>query len=118
SHIVEAKMIDRDIFPRRGFSCSQNAMPFIKDKLGTFHAFASASLAGIYGDRLDRAARFTAETLANGILINDGRGRFTFRELPRLAQIAPAFGVVLCDFDGDGHADCLLAQNFFSPQRE
>jgi hypothetical protein len=119
SNIVEAKFIDGEIFPRRGFSCSQNAMPFIKTKLRTFHNFASATLAGIYGeDRVEKATRFTAETLANGVLLNDGRGRFTFEELPRLAQIAPAFGVVLSDFDGDGHCDCVLAQNFFTPQRE
>ena len=43
---------------------------------------------------------------------------FSFAALPVLAQIAPAFGVQAADFDGDGHLDLAVAQNFFSPQRE
>ena len=52
------------------------------------------------------------------IFINDGSGSFTFTPLPRIAQIAPSFGVLLADVDADGHIDCVLAQNTFSPQRE
>ena len=33
--------------------------------------------------------------------------------LPTAAQLAPAFAVVVADFDGDGHEDLFLAQNFF-----
>jgi hypothetical protein len=33
-----------------------------------------------------------------------------------LAQAAPAFGVCVADFDGDGHEDIFLAQNFFTVQ--
>ena len=36
------------IVPNRGRSCSSGAMPFIKEKFGTFHSFATASLAEIY----------------------------------------------------------------------
>ncbi len=118
-HLVEAKLMDGDLYPRRGFSCSQNAMPFIKDKLQTYHNFASAKLDGIYpSDKLQSAERFEADTLASGLLVNDGTGALTFRALPRLAQISPSFGVTLTDFDLDGHLDCVLAQNFFTPQRE
>ena len=35
-----------------------------------------------------------------------------------MAQIAPGYGVVLCDLDGDGNVDLFLAQNFFGPQIE
>ncbi len=59
-----------------------------------------------------------AVELRSGALINDGKGRFEFRPLPRLAQAAPGFGVVLEDFDGDGMVDACIAQNFFSPQHE
>ncbi|CAN5480325.1 VCBS repeat-containing protein [soil metagenome] len=118
-NLVEAKLIDGALYPRRGFSCSQNAMPFIKEKLQTFHNFASSTLEGIYPtDRLGAAERFEVQTLATGLLTNDGTGNFSFTELPRLAQISPSFGVTLTDFDADGHLDCVLAQNFFTPQRE
>jgi len=55
-------------------------------------------------------------------LINDGNVdgavQFTFEALPRIAQIAPSFGVVVSDVNHDGKADLYLAQNFHIPQVE
>lgn len=117
--VVEAAVKDGTTYPRRGFSCSSTAMPFLKDKLKTFHNFASATLDQIYApDILKSGVRLAANTLESGVLLNDGRGRFTFRPLPALAQISPGFGVALADFDGDGKSDCVIAQNFFNPQPE
>ena len=67
---------------------------------------------------LTEAYRVEAKTLESGILLNDGAGHFSFRPLPRIAQIAPVFGIVAKDFDNDGHYDLTVAQNFFSPQPE
>lgn len=118
-NIVEAKFEGKTLYPRRGFSCLSAAMPVLRDKLQTFHNFASSSLGELYGgDRLDSAQRFEATTLATSVLINDGDGRFDLRPLPWKAQLAPAHGVVLADIDADGRADCILAQNFFAAQPE
>ena len=38
--------------------------------------------------------------------------------LPRDAQMAPAFGVVVTELNGDGFPDIFLAGNFYHPQRE
>jgi hypothetical protein len=67
---------------------------------------------------LEDAQRFAATVLESGVLINDGHARFAFQPLPRIAQIAPGFGVALTEIDGDGHADILIAQNFYTPQVE
>ena len=115
-HLVEAKYEGSKALPRRGFSCSSGAMPLLKTKLKTFHNFASASLEALYP--IEQGTRWEANTLQSGILINGGNGQFSFQPLPRLAQIAPAFGVILTDIDGDGALDCVLAQNSYSPQRE
>src|SRR5207253_804419 len=37
---------------------------------------------------------------------------------PPMAQLAPAFRAVVTDFDGDGHEDLFLAQNFFPTEIE
>jgi hypothetical protein len=124
--IVEAKFESDKCFPRRGFSCSSHAMPFLKRKLGTYHNFGLATLEEIYsGDKLNNSLRLVANTLESGVLINLGPSQeqgvvptFRFQPLPTLAQLSPAFGVALDDFDADGWADCFLAQNFFSPQIE
>ena len=119
SNLIEAKIADGKLLPRRGFSCSKGAMPFLQEKVGTFHNFASSALNELYSDsRLDEALKLEVNTLESGILSNDGKGGFSWQALPRFAQISPAFGVVLVDLDGDGDLDAALAQNSFSPQRE
>ncbi|MDG2400932.1 MAG: FG-GAP-like repeat-containing protein [Akkermansiaceae bacterium] len=118
-HLIEAKLSDGKLLPRRGFSCSKSAMPSLQAKVGTFHNFASSALNELYSDsRLENALKFEANTLESGILINNGKGRFSWRPLPRFAQISPAFGAILQDIDGDGDLDAALAQNFYGPQRE
>ncbi|MCA9198370.1 MAG: VCBS repeat-containing protein [Planctomycetales bacterium] len=123
AHLIEAKFEDANCFPRRGLSCSSHAMPFIRDKVKTFHDFGLSTLEDIYSpEKLDRSLRLAVNSLESGILINEGSSphnvKFRFQPLPRLAQISPSFGVVLHDFDLDGWTDCFLAQNFFSPQVE
>ncbi len=123
-HLVEAKMEKDRWVPRRGLSCSSHAMPFVREKLKTFHNFGMANLQEIYSTpKLDQALKLEATVLETGVWIQtgiDGAGvpQFRFRALPRLAQIAPSFGVTLTDFDGDAHVDVFLAQNFDSPQVE
>lgn len=118
-HLLEAKFEDGVCFPRRGLSCSSTAMPSVMTKMKTFHNFASATLSEIYSPSLlESAMKFEANTFTSGMLINNGEGQFDFKELPRLAQIAPAFGVALTDVDADGFIDCYLVQNFFPTQKE
>jgi hypothetical protein len=118
AQIVEAKFEGDALRPRRGLSCSSQAMPFIRQKLKTFDIFAQATLDQVYApEKLRQATKLEAVTLESGVFRNDG-GVFTFQPFERLAQVAPAFGVAGGDFDGDGHADAVLAQNFYHPQRE
>ncbi len=117
--MIEAKMGYGGLLPVRGKSCSTNAMPHLARKFGTYEEFARASLTDIYTDVvLQSARRYAANTLDSGVFRNDGKGRFEFEALPRLAQIAPAFGVALTDIDGDGWSDLVLAQNHFTAQVE
>jgi len=117
--IIEAGFEDGACYPHRGLSCSRKAMPFVGTKLKTFHDFAKATLPEIYtSDRLKGALRLEVNTLESGIFLNDGKAGFTFRPLPHLAQISPAFGSAVIDPNGDGNPDLFLAQNFYGPQLE
>ena len=117
--LVEAEYEDATLFPVRGKSCSTAAMPHLANRFHTYHDFALASLSDIYtSECLNDSERFTVTTLESGVLMNDGTGRFAFHPLPRLAQVAPGFGVLLTEVNGDGHADLYLAQNFFNAQPE
>ncbi|MEM9659092.1 MAG: FG-GAP-like repeat-containing protein, partial [Planctomycetota bacterium] len=117
--LVEAKTGSSGILPVRGRSCSSNAMPFIKEKFGTYHAFASASLVDIYTEPcLDESLQLEVNTAEYGLLLNDGHGRFEFRALPRIAQAAPGFGIQFLHANDDAYPDLFIAQNFYTPQRE
>lgn len=118
SHIVEARFLvengDKICYPRRGFMASAGAMPYIADKMQTFHNYAVQPLQGIYDfQKLQEAKQFVANNMDSSLLVNDGSGKFTFVSLPHLAQVSPGFGVVLRDVDLDGRKDCYIVQNHF-----
>lgn len=117
--IVEAANKKGQLLPVRGKSCSTHAMPHLAEKFPTFHAFAAANLTDIYSkEGLDKALSREAVHLASSVFLNDGKGRFQVAPLPPLAQLAPGFGIVLKDLDGDQHIDAFIAQNFYHSQRE
>ncbi len=117
--IVEGEWEGDKLFPVRGRSCSSRAMPSLKEKFPTFHDFGAAVLPEIYpSEKLGQALHLTAAQLASGVFLNDGRGHFTFREFPRLAQASIIFGTAAADFDGDGRLDVVAVQNFAGPQVE
>lgn len=101
------------IVPRRDFGAVSSALPFVREKFGTFMAFAEASLQQILGDRMRQTAELQANTLASMMFLNRG-GRFEPVALPAEAQFAPVFAVNVADFDGDGNEDVFLGQNFFA----
>lgn len=119
SRIIEAKFEGSICYPRRGFSCSSLAMPSLRGKLKTFEGFAGSTLSDLYSEsRLAKAQRFEANVLESSILLNDGKGKFVMRALPRMAQLGRSNCVLLRDFDGDGKTDCLLGQNSYAAQPE
>lgn len=122
-HIVEARFLvenDKQIcYPWATFSDAGHAMPYIQDELQTFHNYASLPLTGIYSiEKLENAQQLRANLMDSVMLLNDGQGRFEIQPLPSLAQISPGFGVALRDIDLDGHVDCYIVQNHFTPADE
>ncbi len=115
--LIEAVVTSGGLLPVR----SKSALEKVKLSIGarSHHEFASAYLPELLGVKsFDGALKLEVNTAESGVLLNDGHGHFTFHPLPRLAQAAPGFGVVLTDVDGDGTIDLYLVQNFFGPQRE
>ncbi|MFQ5631024.1 MAG: CRTAC1 family protein, partial [bacterium] len=93
------------------------AMPFVLSRIKSFEHFSTASIEEILGNRLRQAKLLSANTLASMVFVNTGQ-RFSAQYLPPAAQFAPAFSAGVTDFDGDGHEDVFLSQNFFATNIE
>lgn len=98
--------------PLESFSRLGIAFPGVRDRIKTYRAFAATSVDELLGDEARGAVRVGATTSEHLLLLNRG-GVFEARALPSEAQRAPAHGVSVADFDGDGNEDLFLAQNLF-----
>ena len=105
------------LLPSRGRDGVGAAIPRIAELFPTFQAYSMASVEEMLGAEFATAGHLRLETFSSVVLLNRG-DRFELRPLPREAQFAPAFGIVVADFDGDGMEDLFLAQNFFGDRPE
>ena len=97
--------------PLESFSRLGAVFPSVRSRIASFTDFSTRTVDDVFGDATKSAARVGATTFEHTLFLNRG-GRFEAHALPRASQIAPAFGVVVADFDGDGREDLFLAQNF------
>jgi len=102
--------------PVRDYLTLGTTLPFLRRAAPTFEAFARSSVDDLLGTGRTGLYRTSAVTLLHTVFLNVG-GRFEARPLPAAAQLAPAFGVVVADFDRDGREDLFLAQNYFATPR-
>jgi len=98
--------------PIRGLDFLSIGMPQLREKFRTHAAFGEASIEDLWPD-FSKVNYLEANRLESVVLFNRG-DHFESRSLPIEAQFAPAFGTVVADFDGDGHEDIFLGQNFFA----
>jgi hypothetical protein len=101
--------------PDRDLNIMAMGLPFVRDQYSTHQAYAEARVADLLGEHLKQAKPVEANTLASVAFLNRG-DHFEARPLPAAAQFAPAFAVIVTDFDGDGREDVFLSQNFFAAQ--
>ena len=117
--LVEARwdpLLHQEV-PERGWRLTRAALPFLQEKIASYAAYGQASVAEIYGERLQALRTVAVNTSASLVLFNRG-DRFEAVALPGEAQWAPAFGVCVADVDGDGAEDIFLSQNFFAMNPE
>jgi hypothetical protein len=64
-------------------------------------------------DERKGAYQAQATYLQSAYVENLGNGKFVLHALPLPAQAAPVFGIVVHDFNHDGHLDAVLTGNFY-----
>ena len=89
------------------------ALPPLKVRFLSYTEYAKAGVTDIFGPQeLADAVQKKAELFASVMMRNNGDGSFTLVPLPDEAQLAPIYGIVPADVDGDGITDLALAGNF------
>ncbi len=112
--VIETDYDARGILvPRRSLQALGGSLPSLFELFPTFKAYSEASLAEILSREKLPAKVARVTTLASTVFFNRG-DHFEPVLLPKEAQFAPVFSVNVADFDGDGHEDLFLGQNFFS----
>ncbi|HIL69829.1 MAG TPA: hypothetical protein EYG38_08270 [Verrucomicrobia bacterium] len=110
---TERDPITAQVFPRRMFQPLAASLSFLYPSFKGYAEFSEKPLAKLMEDYQPRLQTKSIVTLATTIFLNSG-SRLTARTLPWQAQLAPVSGINAADFDGDGHQDLFLAQNFFA----
>jgi len=107
----------KKIVPWASFDSLTAAIPFVSGRFASYRAYGKASVEEILGDEFKTARDLRVTTLDSMLFLNRG-DHFEARPINLEAQFAPAFGLVVGDFDGDGNEDIFLSQNFFGTEPE
>ncbi len=77
-----------------------------------YKSFATATSENLLTkDEKEGAQHLTLNYNSSVFIENLGAGKFKIKPLPRLAQISTIYGVIINDFNADGHLDALVAGN-------
>ncbi|HLF35392.1 MAG TPA: VCBS repeat-containing protein [Cyclobacteriaceae bacterium] len=94
-------------------------IPSLRNKYPSFYSYKDQGVEDIFGqEAVDEAFKMNAVNFATSIMVNDGSGKFTLRELPAEAQFSPVYAILIRDFDGDGFTDILLGGNQYNSKPE
>jgi hypothetical protein len=87
-------------------------LPMLKPRYLNYKDFATQTVTDMFPKaELADAVFKSAETFATALVRNDGGGKFTLIPLPPEAQLAPVYGILPQDVDGDGHTDLMIGGN-------
>jgi enediyne biosynthesis protein E4 len=92
-------------------------LPGLKKKILYHKDYAASTMEDII--RLTGSNSYNSifcKTLESSFIRNNGSGKFELIPLPQQAQIAPVYGLLAEDVDGDGNLDLLGVGNSFAPE--
>lgn len=94
-------------------------MPTLKKKYLKYENYKEQTIEDIFTpEQLQRAVKWEVNELRSMVLLNDGKGNFTFQPLPIEAQFAPLKALLTEDIDGDGYVDLIAGGNFMEAKPE
>ena len=101
-----------DEYPYFGWDDMVRQMIGIKKRYVKYGAFGQVTMSEILTEEeRNQALKLSATYCMSSYVENKGGGQFDVRPLPVAAQVAPVFGTLAQDVDGDGNMDAVLVGN-------
>lgn len=86
----------------------------IRKKFNTYGEYGEATVSDMFTkEEMAGATILSANWMKTAVVENKGNGQFEIRALPVEAQLAPVYGILPYDFNGDDQLDLLLVGNDF-----
>lgn len=105
--------VTQKFVPERNLFEMVRGLPYVRMRMPSHNKYGRSSIQEIIGPNLKQAGKLRTTTLAHTVFFNRGDS-FEAVEMPQEAQFSAAFHVGVADFDGDGHEDVFISQNFFA----
>jgi len=116
--VVFAKFYKGDYVPMRGRECTSQQMPYVADKFGDYHSFASSTLIEILPEeKIEGSVVYEISSFESILLINEN-GKLIAKSLPNEAQIAPIKSALVIDVNHDGYKDIITVGNHYGVEVE
>ncbi len=112
--IISCKTEDGKSYPMVLKGELQRALPMIKTKFIKYQDYANKTVTELFAEeQMKDAIQRNVVTTKTVVLINDGKGNFTIKALPKEAQYSQVGAIETGDFNQDGIVDLVLAGNFY-----
>ena len=92
----------------------ERQLPFIKRRMFGYARWAGTSIDSILPGLSDNAQRLDISTLASGICMNSGNGKFSFSPLPPAIQFAPVFSILPLLMKSNSGTGIMTGGNFYA----
>ncbi|MDA0345070.1 MAG: VCBS repeat-containing protein [Proteobacteria bacterium] len=116
--VVLAKFYKDDYVPVRGRECTSQQMPYVAEKFGDYHSFASSKLLDILPeDKIEQSVKYEIKGFESIILMNENN-KLIKQKLPNAAQVSPIKSSIIKDVNNDGISDIIIVGNHYGVEVE
>ncbi len=94
-------------------------LPVLKKRYLKYETYKEQTVYDMFSEaQLEDALKLYVNETRTSVILSKGDGTYDIQPLPIEAQLAPAYGILIHDFDEDGHQDVLLGGNFHRAKPE